>query len=106
MVAHPLMYDWVFFTTSSFNLRNLDKSFEGAECPAPCMSFCVAFLGDRSGTSRSRCDGQTPGLRGLCFSCSLPPSHLRLFDLLLLLLRLQLLDLLLLLLRFRLLLSR
>ena len=71
-VAHLLMYDWAFFMTSSFNFRNLDKSFEGAEC----LAFCVVLLGDRLGTSRSCCDGQTPGLRGLCLSRYLPPSRL------------------------------
>ena len=91
MVACLLMYDWVFFMTSSFNFRNLDKSFEGAECPAPHTSFCAVLLGDRSGTSHSHCDGQTPGLQGSCLSCSLPPSHLRLFDLLLLLVHSRLL---------------
>ena len=45
MVAHLLMYDWAFFTTSSFNFRNLDKSFKGAECPAPHTSFCAVLLG-------------------------------------------------------------
>ena len=86
MVAHLLMYDWVIFMTSSFNFRNLDKSFKGAECPAPRTSFCAVLLGDRLGTSHSRCDGQTPGLRGSCLSRPLPSSCLRLFDLLLLLL--------------------
>ena len=106
-VACLLMYDWAFFTTSSFNFRNLDKSFEGADCPAPRTSFCAVLLGDRSGTSRSCCDGQTPGLRGSCLSRSLPPSRLRLLDLLLLLLHFRLLlhrrhfDLFLLLLRVR-----
>ena len=75
-VAHLLMYDWAFFTTSSFNFRNLDKSFESAECPAPRTSFWAVLLGDQSDTSRSRCDGQTPGLRGSCLSRSLPPSCL------------------------------
>ena len=56
MVACLLMYDWAFFRTSSFNFRNLDKSFEGAECPAPCTSFWVVLLRDRSGTSHSHCD--------------------------------------------------
>ena len=87
MVACLLMYDWVFFMTSSFNFRNLDKSFKGAECPAPRTSFCAVLLGDPSGTSHSCCDSQTPGLRGLCLSRSLPLSCLRLFDHLLLLLR-------------------
>ena len=32
MVARLLMYDWAFFTTSSFSFQNLDKSFENAEC--------------------------------------------------------------------------
>ena len=91
MVARLLMYDWVFFTTLSFNFRNLDKSFEGAECPAPRTSFCAVLLGDRLGTSHSCCDGQTPGLWVSCLSCSLPQSGLRLFDLLLLLLHFQLL---------------
>ena len=91
MVARLLMYDWAFFMTSSFNFRNLDKSFKGAECPAPHMSFCAVLLGDRSGTSCSHCDGQTPGLRGSCLSCPLPSSRLRLFNLLLLLLCLWLL---------------
>ena len=106
MVARLLMYDWAFFTTSSFNFRNLDKSFEGAKCLAPRTSFCAVLLGDRSGTSHSRCDGQTPGLWGWCLSHSLPPSRLRLFDLLLLLcfqllLRRRLFDLFLLLLHVR-----
>ena len=79
-VACLLMYDWVFFMTSSFNFRNLDKSFKGAECLAPHTSFCAVLLGDRLGASRSRCDGQTPGLRGLCLSCPLPSSRLRLFN--------------------------
>ena len=70
-VARLLTYDWAFFTTSSFNFRNLDKSFEGTECPAPRTYFCAVLLGDRSGTSRSRCDSQTPGLWGLCLSRSL-----------------------------------
>ena len=48
-VARLLMYDWAFFRTSSFNFRNLDKSFEGAECPAPHTSFWAVLLGDRSG---------------------------------------------------------
>ena len=106
-VACLLMYDWAFFTTSSFNFRNLDKSFESAECPAPCASFLAVLLGGRSDTSHSRCDGQTPGLHGLCLSRSLPPSRLRLFNLLLLLLcfrlllRLRLFNLFLLLLRVR-----
>ena len=91
MVAHLLMYDWAFFTTSSFNFRNLDKSFKGAECPAPRTSFCAVLLRDRPGTSRSCCDSQTPGLRGSCLSHPQPSSHLRLFDLLLLLLRFRLL---------------
>ena len=91
MVARLLMYDWAFFTTSSFNFRNLDKLFEGAECPAPCTSFCAVLLGDRSGTSRSCCDGQTPGLWGSCLSRSLSPSRLQLFDLFLLLLHFWLL---------------
>ena len=90
-VARLLMYDWVFFTTSSFSFRNLDKSFEGAKCPAPRTSFWVVLLRDRSGTSRSRCDSQTPGLWGSCLSRSLPPSRLRLFNLLLLLLHFRLL---------------
>ena len=92
-VARLLMYDWAFFTTSSFNFRNLDKSFKGTECPAPRMSSCAVLLGDRLGTSCSRscCDSQTPGLRGSCLSGSLPPSRLRLFDLLLLLLCFRLL---------------
>ena len=76
MVARLLMYDWAFFTTSSFNFRNLDKSFESAKCPAPRASFWAVLLGDRSDTSRSPCDGQTPGLRGSCLSRSLPPSRL------------------------------
>ena len=75
-VARLLMYDWAFFTNSSFNFRNLDKSFKGAECPAHHTSFCAVLFGDRSGASRSRCDDQTPGLRGSCLSCSLPPSCL------------------------------
>ena len=105
MVACLLTYDWAFFMTLSFNFRNLDKSFEGAECPAARMSFWAVLLRDQSGTSHSRCDGQTPGLQGSCLSRSLPPSRLRLFDLLLLLLhfwlllRRQLFDLFLLLLR-------
>ena len=90
-VARLLMYDWAFFMTSSFNFRNLDKSFESAECLAPCTSFCAVLLRDRSGTSQSCCDGQTPGLWGSCLSCSRPSSCLRLFDLLLLLLRFWLL---------------
>ena len=76
MAARLLMYDWVFFTTLSFNFRNLDKSFKGAKCPAPHTSFCAVLLGDRSDTSHSRCDGQTPGLRGSCLSCPLPSSRL------------------------------
>ena len=104
-VARLLMYDWAFFMTSSFSFRNLDKSFEGAKCLVPRTFFCAVLLGDRSGTSHSCCDGQTPGLRGSCLSCSLPPSCLQLFNLLLLLLRFwlllrqQLFDLFLLLLR-------
>ena len=100
-VAHLLMYDWAFFMASSFNFRNLDKSFKGAECPMPHTSFCVVLLGDQSGTSHSRCDGQTPGLWGSCLSRPLLSSRLQLFDLLLLLLRfwLSLFNLFLLLLR-------
>ena len=82
MIAPLLMYDWAFFTTSSFNFRNFNKSFENAECPASRMSTWAALLGDCPGISRSRCDDQTPGLRGSCLSRSLFPSCLRLFDLL------------------------
>ena len=45
-VARLLMCDWAFFMTSSFDFRNLDESFEDAECPAPCTSFCAVLLGD------------------------------------------------------------
>ena len=76
MVAHLLMYDWAFFMTSSFNFRNLNKSFENAECPASRMSFWAVLLGDCPGISRSCCDDQTPGLRGSCLSRSLSPSRL------------------------------
>ena len=78
------MYDWGFFITSSFSLRNLNTSPEGAECSAPRTFRCAALLGDRSGTFHSRFDGQTPGLRGSCLSHSRPPSRLRLYDLFLL----------------------
>ena len=41
MVARLLMYDWAFFTTSSFNFRNLDKSFLGYRVPsAPYVLLC------------------------------------------------------------------
>ena len=87
MVACLLMYDWAFFMTSSFNFRNLAKSFENAECSA-CShtSFWAVLLGDRSDTSCPRGDSQTPGLQGSCLPHSLPPSCLLLFNLLLLLL--------------------
>ena len=85
------MYNWGFCTTSSFNLRNLNPLMGGAERSAPHAFLCTALLGDRLGTSHSRFDGQTPGLRGSCLSCSRPPSRLRLLDLFQLLLRFRLL---------------
>ena len=45
MVARLLMYDWAFFMTSSFSFRNLNNSFENAECPASRMSFWAVLLG-------------------------------------------------------------
>ena len=65
-----ILHDFVF------NFRKLDKSFEGAECLAPLRPFVQYSTGTDRAPLVQACDGQLLVYRGLCLSCSLPPSHL------------------------------